>query len=51
MQYFLKSVGLWDHTLSDTENFKLVPIVFKSKDVKDDAKLEYQAKRIDKILV
>lgn len=50
MQYSLESTEFWDYTLSDTKNPKPVPIVLKGKDFEDDAKLECQEKRADKIL-
>ena len=50
MRYSLESVGLWGHTLLDRENLKLVAIVFKGEDLKDDAKLECQKKRKDRII-
>ncbi len=50
MQYSLESAGLWDHTLSDTENPKPVVIVLLGKDLKNDTKLERQEKRADKII-
>ena len=49
MRYSLESASLWDHTLSDKENLKPVAIVLKNKDLKNDAKLERQKKRADKI--
>ena len=49
MQYSLEFVRLWDHTLPDIENPKPSPIVLKSEDLKDDAKLERHKKRADKI--
>ena len=47
---FSRVAGLWDHTLSDKENPKPVVIVLKGEDLKDDAKLERQEKRADKII-
>lgn len=29
MQYSLEFTGLWDYILSDKENYKLIPIIFK----------------------
>ena len=49
MRYSLESIGLWDYTLSDTENPKPVLIILKGEDLKNDAKLECQAKHADKI--
>ena len=49
MRYSLESAGLWDHTLSDQENPKPVAIILKGEDLEDDAKLERQEKRADKI--
>lgn len=49
MQYSFEYAGLWDHTLSDTENPKPISIILKGKNVKDDAKFEHQEKCIDKI--
>ena len=49
MQYSLESAGLWHHTLSDQEYPKPVAIILKSKDLKDNAKLECQEKRVDNI--
>lgn len=50
MQYFLKSEGLWDHTLSSQKNLKLVAIVFKGEALNNNAKLERQEKYMDKII-
>ena len=50
MRYSLESAGLWDHTLSDEENPKPVAIILKGEALNDDAKLERQEKRADKIL-
>ena len=50
MRYSLESAGLWDHTLSDEENPKPVAIVLKGEALNDDAKLERQEKRADKII-
>lgn len=50
MRYSLESAGLSYHTLSDEENPKPVAIVLKDKDLEDDAKLERQEKRGDKII-
>ena len=49
MQYSLKFVRFWDHTLPDTKNHKPVLIILKSKDFEDDSKLECQEKHVDKI--
>lgn len=40
MQYSLKSIRFWDHTLLDKKNLKLMAIIFKDKDLEDDAKLK-----------
>lgn len=40
MRYFLKFVRLWDYTLLNIENFKLVPIIFKDKNLKNNTKLK-----------
>ncbi len=50
MQYSLKSARLWDHTLLDTANSKLVTIVLLGKDLKNNTKFERQEKRTDKII-
>lgn len=50
MPYSLDSAGLWDHILSDAENSKPVAIVFKDKDLDNDAKLERHKKRAHKII-
>ena len=50
MRYSLKSIGLWDYTLSDIENPKPVAIILLSKDLKNNTKLEHQKKRRDKII-
>lgn len=49
MRYSLESVGLWDYTLSEEENPEPVAIVLKDKELEEDAKLERQEKRADKI--
>lgn len=49
MWYFLEFAGLWNNTLSDIENSTLAPIVLKKEDLKNDAKLKYQAKYADEI--
>ena len=49
MRYSLESAGLWKHTLSAKENSRPTPIVLLGKDLDDDAKLERQKKRADKI--
>lgn len=50
MQYSLEFIGLWDYTLSNKENPKPMPLILKNKDLEDIVKLEYQEKRIDKII-
>lgn len=50
MQYFCKFVGLWNNTLADKKNPKLLAIVFKDKDLENNAKLEHQEKYADKII-
>lgn len=49
MRYSLESAGLWDHTLPNAENPKPVPILLKGNDFDDDAKVDRQEKRADKI--
>lgn len=49
MEYFFKSIGFWDYIFLNTENPKLVLIVFKCKDLKNDAKLKRYKKHRDKI--
>lgn len=51
MQYFLKSARLWNHTLLDKENSKLVAIIFKDKTFNNNAKLEHQEKQTKKIII
>ena len=48
MRFSLESAGFWDHTFLDTENPKLVAIVFLGKDLKNDTKLECLEKCADK---
>lgn len=50
MQYFFDFVGFQDYTLADKKNLKLVAIVFKDKDLEDDAKLKYQKKHWTRLL-
>ena len=50
MQYSLEFAGFWDYTFSDKENPKPVAIDFKDKDLENDAKLQRQEKRADKII-
>lgn len=50
MHYSLESAGLWMYTLSVVENLKPAPIILKTEDELDNAKVERQKKRIDKIL-
>lgn len=50
MRYSLESAGLWIHTLSVVENPKPAPIILEKKDELNDAKVERQEKRMDKIL-
>lgn len=49
MRYSLESAGLWDQTLSNVENPKPAPIGLKGEDLLNEAKLERQKKRTDKI--
>lgn len=50
MQYSFKFAGFWNHILLDTKNLKPVPIVLKSKKLKNNAKFEYHKKHANKIL-
>lgn len=50
MQYYLQSVGFWDHILLANKNPKLVAIVLEDKDIKDDAKFKHQEKHTNKII-
>ena len=50
MRYSLESARLWMYTLSVTKNPKPAPIILKKEDELDDAKVERQEKRMDKIL-
>ena len=49
MRYALESAGLWDHTLLETENLQPQPIVLKRDELDDDAKVNRQERRADKI--
>lgn len=49
MRYSLESGGHWDDSFSDKETADSVLIVFKDKDLEDNAKLERQEYRADKI--
>lgn len=40
MRYSLGFIGFWDHILSDKKNLKPMAIIFKDKNLEDDAKLE-----------
>lgn len=50
IRYALESAGLWDHNFSGGENCKLVIIILKDQDLKDNAKLDLQKKPVDKII-
>ena len=49
IQYSLESVRFWDYIFLNKKNSQLVTIIFKYKDLKDNAKLKYQKKHADKI--
>ena len=49
MIYSLESAGLWEHTLLNAENPKLLPIKLKGKELLNDVKLERQKKQANKI--
>ena len=49
MRFDHESAGIWDHTLAEKENPKPGPIKLEGLDREDDAKLERQEKRQDKI--
>lgn len=51
MYYSLKFIGLWNYILLDNKNPKLVAIILKDKNLKNDAKLEYQKKCINRIII
>lgn len=50
IRYFPKSAELLDHTFPDNKNPKPIAIIFKEKELEDDAKLEHHEKYTDKIM-
>ncbi|MCJ1424805.1 hypothetical protein MMC29_002693 [Sticta canariensis] len=49
MRNSLESAGLWEHALPNTVNKKPIPIELRFEDLENDAKLERQGKRLDKV--
>lgn len=49
MQYSLEFAKFWDYIFLETKNFKPALIILKKKNLKNNVKLKYQQKLMDKI--